>query len=124
MSERNFPKRRARCTTARSSTARSTARPRPIRPRSCTRKGSSFTRCRCCPTSATKPPASPRLASPQQQYDTDDDQRDAQGLARRGRLLEYKARDRLREEHLDQRERAHACGAGEREGEKPELGGE
>jgi len=43
----------ARCTTARSSTARSTARPRLTRPRSCTRRGSSFTRCPCYRTSGT-----------------------------------------------------------------------
>jgi hypothetical protein len=51
---RRFPEEaRARCTTARSSTARSTARPRLTRPRSCTKKGSSFTRCPCCRTSGT-----------------------------------------------------------------------
>src|SRR5262249_56618978 len=49
----DFPKRRARCTTARSSAARSTARPRLTRPRSCMRKESSFTRCPCCRTSGT-----------------------------------------------------------------------
>src|SRR5262249_15669449 len=49
----DIPKRRAKCTTARSSTARSTARPRLTRPRSCTRRGSSFTRCPCCRTSRT-----------------------------------------------------------------------
>src|SRR5215510_1221388 len=49
----DFPKRRARCTTARSSAARFTARPRLTRPRSCMRKGSSFTRCPCCRTSGT-----------------------------------------------------------------------
>src|SRR5262249_37231757 len=49
----DFPKRRARCTTARSSTARSTARPHLTRPRSCMRKESSFTRCPCCRTSGT-----------------------------------------------------------------------
>ena len=37
------------------------------------------------------------------------------------RLLEHEARDRLREQDLDQGERAHARGGGEREGEKPEL---
>ena len=51
---RNFPKKPARCTTARSTTVRSTAKPRPMRPRSCTRKASSFIRCRCCRTSATR----------------------------------------------------------------------
>src|SRR5262249_42562676 len=49
----DFPKRRARCTTARSSAARFTARPRLTRPRSCMRKESSFTRCPCCRTSGT-----------------------------------------------------------------------
>src|SRR5215831_6007926 len=50
---RDFPKKRAKCTTARSSTARSTARPRLTRPTSCTRRGSSFTRCPYCRTSGT-----------------------------------------------------------------------
>src|SRR5262249_59125201 len=49
----DFPKKRARCTTARSSAARSTARPRLTRPRSCMRKESSFTRCPYCRTSGT-----------------------------------------------------------------------
>src|SRR5215813_1024406 len=49
----DFPKRRARCTTARSSAARCTAMPRLTRPRSCMRKESSFTRCPCCRTSGT-----------------------------------------------------------------------
>src|SRR5262245_4032610 len=49
----DFPKRRARCTTARSSAARFTARPRLTRPRSCMRKESSFTRCPCCRTRGT-----------------------------------------------------------------------
>ena len=45
-------------------------------------------------------------------------------FARRRRLLEHERRDRLREQHLDQRERAHAGGGGEREGQEPELRGE
>src|SRR5262249_55942585 len=49
----DFPKRRARCTTARSSAARFTGRPRLTRPRSCMRKESSFTRCPCCRTRGT-----------------------------------------------------------------------
>src|SRR5262245_35203929 len=133
MSARNFLKRRARCITARSSTARSTVRPLPTRPKSCTRKGSSFTRCPCCPTSATRPRVrrlrprrtrDPRSLCPQQQHDPDHDQHDTDGFAGRRRLLERKTRDRLRKQHLDERQRAHAGGGGKREGEEPELGGE
>src|ERR1043166_8124914 len=53
MSARNSPRKRARCITARPSTARSTAKPRRRTPRRCTRKASSFTRCRCCPRNGT-----------------------------------------------------------------------
>src|SRR5262249_30475887 len=129
MSVRNFLKRRARCITARSSTARSTVRPLPTRPKSCTRKGSSFTRCPCCPTSATRQRVrrlrprrtpDPRSLRPQQQHDPDHDQHDTDGFAGCRRLLERKTRDRLREQHLDERQRAHAGGGGKREGEEPE----
>src|ERR1043165_5246786 len=58
MSARNFPRKRARCTTARSSTARSTARPRPRKPRRWTRKASNSIRCRSCRTSGTSAPIS------------------------------------------------------------------
>ena len=54
----------------------------------------------------------------------DHDQHDAERFARRRRLLEHETRDRLREQHLDQRQRAHAGGRGERKCEKPELRGE
>ena len=60
----------------------------------------------------------------QQQHDPGHDQDDAQALAHGRRLLEDETRDRLREQHLDQRERAHAGSGGEREGQEPELRGE
>src|SRR5262249_30078995 len=61
---------------------------------------------------------------PKQQNDPEHDQHDADGFARGGGLLEGEARDRLREQHLDERKRAHARGGGNGEGEKPELRGE
>src|SRR5258705_9262387 len=64
------------------------------------------------------------LVRPDQRGDADHDQGDSQRLTRRGRLLEGEGRDRLREQHLDQRERAHAGSGGEREGQEPELRGE
>ena len=45
-----------------------------------------------------------------QQHDADDDQHHADGFARAGGLLEDKARHELREQDLDQSQRAHARG--------------
>jgi hypothetical protein len=45
-------------------------------------------------------------------------------FARRQRLLERVIRHALREQHLDQRQRAHIGGGREREGQEPELRGE
>src|SRR5262249_17527778 len=149
MSAKNFPKRRARCITGRSSTARSTARPLPIRPKSCMRKESNSTRSPYCPTSATsaamrrghrarlwtamtfpEAPARHRkapfaviwpLMRPQQKRDPDHDQHNPGGFAASHRLLEHEAGNCLREQHFDQRQRAHARGGGEGESEEPEL---
>ena len=68
------------------------------RPRNCSKKASSFIRCRCCRTSGTSAVTAPRSAAARRH-----DQRDAERLARRRRLLEDEHRDRLREQHLDQR---------------------
>ena len=117
----DFPKKRARSITARPSIARSTAKPRRKRPRRCTRKASSFIRCRCCPTIRTDASSVPqKSAAPRRRRPAP-----CRWLRAASCCWPNMTRDdHLREQHLDQSQRPHARRGGEGEGEKPELRGE
>src|SRR5690348_10855794 len=138
MSAESFRKKRARCITAKSSAARSTAWRRRRKPRNWPRKASNSTRCRRCRTRETSEwrmvttrysLLSTRysqftLIRPHQKGDANHHQHDAEAFARAGRLFEDEAGHALREQHLDERQRAHVSGAGDGEAKEPELGSE
>src|SRR6266566_4284863 len=116
-------RRRGACTTAKSNTARSTARRRLTRSGRCPRRASNFIPCRACRTTATNRTRALQSTRRNQQDDPDNHEDNADRLASGRRLSKYEVRYSLREQDLDQGERAHAGGGRDREGEEPERGG-
>ena len=56
-----------------------------------------------------------------QQRDAANDEQHAERFARGGALAKRNARDKMREQNFDERERANACRGGERKSQEPEL---
>ena len=75
-------------------------------------EGIDSTRCRCCRTTETDAASVGAHCTQINSTTPDHDQRNAERVASRRCLLENEERDRLREQHLDQPERAHVGDAG------------